>query len=117
MTGTRAVHHHASLSQFWCLGATVLLALCAGACSMRKDTGYMRSFTQSGTETLVEVTDRDGSSWKLLSVDAQSVKTYHVVNSQNQVALAASAFIDKVGTEHAVVFADTTEKEEAMAVL
>lgn len=96
---------------------SLLLALCANACSSRKNTGSMKSFTQSGKQTLIQVADKNGHTWSLLSVDAASITAYLVMNSNNQVDLVASAFTDKAGAQHAVVFVDSGEKEEALAIL
>jgi len=77
----------------------------------------MRSFTQSGKKTLVEVVDKEAQSWKLLSVDASSVTTYFIVNAKNKIDLIATTFKDNGGTQHAVVLVDSSEKEESLAVL
>src|SRR5215472_17889823 len=113
----RVSHYRAFLRRWWLLGVALNLALYANGCSTNKATGSMRSFTQSGKKTLVEVVDKEAQSWKLLSVDASSVTTYFIVNAKNKIDLIATTFKDNGGTQHAVVLVDSSEKEESLAVL
>jgi hypothetical protein len=72
---------------------------------------------QDGQRTLLEVTDKAGRSWKVGSVEGKDVTTYFVVNSGGQVDIMGTAFDDRLRAKHAIVYVDSSEKEEALAVL
>jgi hypothetical protein len=95
----------------------ILLGLYAGGCSGTKHVNSLDRFAQNGQRTLFEVTDRGGRSWKVGSVEQPGITTYFVVRGDGRVAAIATAFDDRLRAKHAVVFVDSTEKEEALAVL
>src|SRR5262249_58062612 len=97
--------------------ATLLVAFCASACSGTKHVNSLQGFKQDGQRTLFEVTDKGGVSGKVASVELPSLTTYFVISSDGRVDVIATAFEDRLHAKHAVVFADSTEKEEALAVL
>jgi hypothetical protein len=99
----------------WAAGIAMLL-LSVTACHM-KQTASMTSFLQSDKKTLVEVRDRESHSWKILTVSSPNTTAYLLVNSENRVDLIASAFVDKAGVKHALVFVDENDKQEALAIL
>jgi hypothetical protein len=75
----------------------------------------LKGFAQQGQQTVVELTDKEGGSWKIQTVETPKVTTYSVISSSGQVEIMAAAFGD--GAKHAVVFVDSTEKEKVLAVL
>jgi hypothetical protein len=94
-----------------------LLALCASACAGTKHVSSLQSFAQHGQRTLFEVIDGRGRSWKVGSVETPSATTYLVVSDGGRVSIIGTTFSDRLGGRHAVVFVDSAEKEEALAVL
>jgi hypothetical protein len=100
----------------WRRGA-VLVLVCAAACSVKTGRGSLKGFAQSDNKKLVEVTDREGRPWKILSAHAGKFSTYVVLNPSSRVDLAATVFADRTGAQHAVVRVDANEKEDVLAVL
>jgi hypothetical protein len=94
-----------------------LLVLCASACSGIKRVSSLQKFAREGQRTLFEVIDEGGRSWKVGSVETPSATTYLVVSDGGHVSIVGTAFSDRLGGKHAVVFVDSAEKEEALAVL
>ena len=95
----------------------LLVALCVSGCTGTKQVDSLQKFAQNGQRTLFEVTDKGGRFWKVGSVKAPGITAYFVVNSDGRVNVVATAFDDRLGAKHAIVFVDPTDKEEALAVL
>ncbi len=104
------------LSVRWRRGAALMLVF-AAACSVKTGSGSLKQFAQSGNRTLVEVTDKEGRPWKILSAHAGSFSAYVVLNPSSRVDLTATVFADRNGARQAVVRVDTDEKEDVLAVL
>jgi hypothetical protein len=101
----------------WHLSVAVIAVLCAMACSTKRRPNSLTGFAQRGQQTLVEVIDRDGQSWKVSSVESGGVTGYFVLSSNGQIDIIAITFLDRGGARHAVVYADSAEKDKALAVL
>lgn len=95
----------------------ICAAACSTACSTKKSNGSLQRFVQSGNITLVEITGREGRSWKVLSASGSSIRGYAVLDSNGRVALIASVSADNTGARHAAVRVDAHEKEAVLAVL
>ena len=50
------------------LSIAIALVLCATACS-RRDVNALKGFAQQGQQTVVELTDKEGGSWKIQTVE------------------------------------------------
>jgi len=95
----------------------LLIALCASGCTRTKQVDSLQKFAQNGPRTLFEVTDKEGKSWRVGSVEAPGMTTYFVISSDGRINIMATAFDDSLGAKHAVVLVDPRNKEEALAVL
>jgi hypothetical protein len=102
-----------SLSRYFML----TLGICAIAFSSCTKKNSLKGFARQGPQALFEVTDKDGQSWKIYSVETPNVKTFSVINKSGQVDARCYTFTDSAGVKHALVFADSSEKEKALAVL
>lgn len=83
----------------------------------RRKANSLRRYVQDGKRTLFEVTDKEGRSWKVGSVEASKTTAYFVISGDGRVAIVSSVFVDRRRARHAIVFVDPTEQEEALAVL
>ena len=77
----------------------------------------LKHFQQSGKQTLIEVTDSKGRSWKVHSTAVGAVKTVAVFNKKGQVGAAALILGDSAQTNKAILFTDATFKGRASSLL
>jgi len=95
----------------------LLVTLYASGCRGTKQVDTLQKFAQDGQRTLLEVTDKGGRAWRVGSVAAPGIATYFVISSGGRIDIIATAFDDRRGAKHAIVFVDPANKEEALAVL
>ena len=77
----------------------------------------LKHFHQSGRQTLIEVTDKKGGSWKIHSVAFDNVKTLSVFKQSGQAGAMAFIFPDSAKASNAVLFTDVAFKGRGSSLL
>jgi hypothetical protein len=100
---------------YYLLGLAMLLLL--GGCSAKHDRSSLTDFAQRGPVTLVELRDNDGRQWKILSAESGKGTAYWVITEAGKIDILAAALPSHEGPGNAVVYVDSGEKEDALAIL
>lgn len=88
-----------------------------GGCSAKHDRSSLTEFAQRGPVTLVELRDSDGRRWKILSAETGKVTAYWVITEAGKIDIVATALPAHDGPRNAVLYVDSGEKEDALAIL
>jgi hypothetical protein len=99
------------------LSLAMLIAMLAVGCLPKHEENMLKAFAQRGHATVFELTDRNGRAWKVVSGEGSKITTYWVINSSGQIDIIDVPLPVRDGTTSAVVYVDSSEKEEALAVL
>jgi len=79
--------------------------------------GSLTNLAQRGPQFLIDVTDKEGRAWKIDTVETPKATTSFVIDSTGKVVLTAAVFADSTGRRKSLVFVDSAQKEDALAIL